>query len=161
MNVTRPQNHVSVPPSLEINLVLTSYSGIRPCLMAPCHSITTALYTLESLSLPTELSRAFASIPLIQITNKDSTMYILILMGSGVSRILLCHPAKGLFIFLRDCSLLNNVSMQNTQVSETKEFRCSYCRLHESKNEFKSFTVSVMCYRGAVVAPKWKDVDPC
>jgi len=88
MNITRPQNHVSVPPSLEINLVLTFYSEIRLCLMVPCHSIMTALYTLESLSLPTELSRALTSIRLLQITNKDSTIYMLVAMGSGVSRIL-------------------------------------------------------------------------
>jgi hypothetical protein len=53
------------------------------------------------------------------------------------------------------------VSAQKTQVSETKEFRRSYCQLGESKNKFKSVTTSVMCYRGAVVAPKWKDVDSC
>jgi len=56
LNITRPEQHVSVAASLEINVVLTSYSGIRPCPMAPCHSITTALYALESPSLPTELS---------------------------------------------------------------------------------------------------------
>ena len=64
-----------------------SYSGIRPCLMAPCHSITTILYTLESLSLPTELSRAVPSIPMTQISNKDYTMHILIFLGSGLSRV--------------------------------------------------------------------------
>ena len=50
--------------------------------MAPCHSITTALYALESLSVPTELSGALASIPLLKITNNDSTTYILRLMGA-------------------------------------------------------------------------------
>ena len=50
--------------------------------------------------------------------------------------------------------------MQNTQVSETKEFRRHFFLRRQSKNEFKRYTVSVMCYRGAVVAPKWKDVDP-
>jgi len=41
------------------------------------------------------------------------------------------------------------------------EFRRSYLRLvSESNNELKSFLVSVTCYRGAVLAPKWKDVDP-
>jgi hypothetical protein len=50
--------------------------------------------------------------------------------------------------------------MQNTQVSETKEFRCFYFELIQSKKELKSFYVDVTCYRGAVVAPKWKDVDP-
>ena len=67
--------------------------------------------------------------------------------------------------FVYDCSLfdyllLNNAPMQNTQVSETKEFKRSYSQLRKSKNGFKSFTESVMCYRGAIVAPKWKDVDP-
>ena len=51
------------------------------------------------------------------------------------------------------------MSAQNTQVSETKEFRCTYHWLRKSKKEFKSCTVSVMCYQGAIVAPKWKDVD--
>jgi hypothetical protein len=41
------------------------------------------------------------------------------------------------------------------------EFRESQCLPRESKQEFKSITVPVMCYRGPVVAPKWKDVDPC
>ena len=83
LNITRPEHHVSVAASLKINLVLTSHSVIRPYLMAPCHSITTVLYALESPSLPTELSHAFASIPLLRITNKDSTMYLLILTGTG------------------------------------------------------------------------------
>jgi hypothetical protein len=124
MNITRPEYHVSVVASPEINLILTFESGIRPCLMAPCHSITTALYALESLSLPTELSRAFNSIPLIQLTNKDSTMHILILMGSGVSRIPSLSSFQRFVYFSLGCSLLNNAPMQNTQVSETKEFRC-------------------------------------
>ena len=55
--------------------------------MAPCHSITTALYALESLSLPMELSRALASIPLLQTINKDSAMYLLLLQGTGISRV--------------------------------------------------------------------------
>ena len=88
MNITRPEHHVFVTASREINSVLTFDSGLRPCLMAPCHSIMTALYALESQSLPTESSRILPSIPLIQLTNKDSTMYILILPGSGISKII-------------------------------------------------------------------------
>ena len=87
LNITRPEHHVSVVASLEINLVLTSYSVTRQCLMAPCHSITIASCALESLNLPTEFSRALTLIPLIRLTNKDSTMYILILSGSDVSSI--------------------------------------------------------------------------
>ncbi|PPR01388.1 hypothetical protein CVT24_006226 [Panaeolus cyanescens] len=48
---------------------------------------------------------------------------------------------------------------KNTQVSEAKEFRKSYFRESVSKEEFKSASFSVWCYRGAVVEPKWKDVD--
>ena len=35
----------------------------------------------------------------------------------------------------------------------------SYYQLRQSKNDFKCTTDSVWCYRGAVVAPTWKDVD--
>ena len=48
---------------------------------------------------------------------------------------------------------------QNTQVSETKEFKRTYFRETESLAEFKSISFSVWCYRGSVVNPKWKDVD--
>ena len=53
--------------------------------MAPCRFTTTALCALESLSLPTEFPRTLALILLLQTTNKDSTMYLLILQGKGVS----------------------------------------------------------------------------
>ena len=48
---------------------------------------------------------------------------------------------------------------QNTQVSETKEFRRSYFRETENLTEFGSITFSVWCYRGSEVNPKWKDID--
>jgi hypothetical protein len=48
---------------------------------------------------------------------------------------------------------------KNTQVSETKEFKKSYFRESESKNEFKAATFNVWCYRGSVPDPRWKDVD--
>ena len=54
------------------------------------------------------------------------------------------------------------MSAQNTQVSETKEFRKGYCYEYESKEDPKTKTisdVSVWCYRGALVVPKWKDID--
>jgi len=46
----------------------------------------------------------------------------------------------------------------NTQVSETKEFRKS---LFFSSNSatFRTFRQNVWCYRGNVVTPKWRDVD--
>jgi len=47
---------------------------------------------------------------------------------------------------------------KNTQVSETKEFRKTFCRMLGSAN-FRSLGQSVWCYRGNVVTPKWKDVD--
>lgn len=48
---------------------------------------------------------------------------------------------------------------QNTQVSETKEFKRTYFRETEYLNDFKSISFSVWCYRGKVASPKWKDVD--
>ncbi|KAF9476870.1 hypothetical protein BDN70DRAFT_881863 [Pholiota conissans] len=48
---------------------------------------------------------------------------------------------------------------KNTQISETKEFRKSYFRESDSRNDFKSASFSVWCYRGLVAEPKWKDVD--
>ena len=54
--------------------------------MVPCYSIITALYTLESLNVLMEISATRPSILLFQITNKDSTMHILILLGPGLSR---------------------------------------------------------------------------
>ena len=70
-----------------------------------------------------------------------------------------CHPVEGLVVFLHDCLLLISVSTQNTQVSEAKEFRKSYSLKDSSIDGFKSVTNSIWCYQGAVVMPKWKDVD--
>ena len=50
-------------------------------------------------------------------------------------------------------------SIQNTQVSEAKEFRKPYFRESENRNEFKDASFSIWCYRGAVAEPRWKDVD--
>jgi len=46
---------------------------------------------------------------------------------------------------------------KNTQVSETKEFRESY--FVRSESPIGTGYLSVWCYRGNVVTPKWKDVD--
>ena len=48
---------------------------------------------------------------------------------------------------------------QNTQVSETKEFKRTYFRETENLNDFKSILFSVWCYRGNVAKPMWKDID--
>ena len=48
---------------------------------------------------------------------------------------------------------------QNTEVSETKEFKRPYTLDRETLDGFKSISISVWCYRGNVVNPKWKDVD--
>ena len=79
--------------------------------------------------------------------------------GIGVLMIFSLSSCQRSAYFFRDCPLLIYVSAKNTQVSESKEFRCSYSLLGESRNEFKRVTNSVICYRGAVVAPRWKDVD--
>jgi hypothetical protein len=46
---------------------------------------------------------------------------------------------------------------QNTQVSETKEFRMSYFKCSESP--MGNQESSIWCYRGNIVTPEWKDVD--
>ena len=51
------------------------------------------------------------------------------------------------------------MSAQNTQVSETKEFRSTFICQRKSKDEFKEINSSVWCYRGAIPVPSWKDVD--
>lgn len=52
-----------------------------------------------------------------------------------------------------------NLSSQNTQVSETKEFRKTYWHQFTSNDKFQTASFSLWCYRGAVVKPRWKDVD--
>jgi len=74
---------------------------------------------------------------------------------------------KGFFdvILSRVCSFSSIVicliksSKQNTQVSETKEFRKSYAYECQFKHEFQETNVSITCYRGEVVTPRWEDVD--
>ena len=53
--------------------------------------------------------------------------------------------------------LLTNI--QNTPVSEAKEFKGTYFRETEFLTDLKSISFSVWCYRGMVANPKWKDVD--
>lgn len=49
---------------------------------------------------------------------------------------------------------------QNTQVSETKEFRSNYHLQCKSKADFKDYTsLFIWCYRGNEPQPKWRDVD--
>jgi len=48
---------------------------------------------------------------------------------------------------------------KNTQVSETKEFRSSFRTPSSSAALFRALSLSVWCYRGNVVTPRWKDVD--
>ena len=159
LNIIQPVNHVFVPPSLRIHPILTCRLGTRLCLMAPCLSTTTALYALEYPSLLMEPFAISTLIPLTRTTNKDATIHLLILPGNDLSRIFSMSSCQRFVYFLRDCSPLNNMSMKNTQISETKEFRRPLETLCESKNEFKRTAFSVWCYRGAVVAPTWKDVD--
>jgi len=81
--------------------------------------------------------------------------------ASGVQRV------KGFFdvILSKVCSFSSVVMcliysfMQNTQVSETKEFRKSYAYDRQSKSEFQGTTISITCYRGEVVTPQWEDID--
>jgi len=76
-----------------------------------------------------------------------------------VSWLLQCYPAEGLLIFLHDRLLSTYVLMQNTQVSETREFRRRYGFSSDSKDNHERVTNSVSCYRGDAVTPKWRDAD--
>ena len=127
--------------------------------MALCRSIMTTLYALESPSSLMETSARLSSIPLPRITSRGSTIHILIFPELGVSGIPSMLSCQRFLFFLHHCSLLNNMSAQNTQVSENKEFRSSFIHQYESKKKFKGIASSVWCYRGTVAVPKWKDVD--
>ena len=146
-------------PSKSI-LFLTHHLGIRLCLMALCRSIMTTSYALESLNSLMELLVALPLIPLTRITNKEPTKQSLLHRGSFVSLISSMSSCRRWFTFLRDHSLFISPSTQNTQVSETKEFRRPFRREFVSKHELKTVSIPVSCYRGALITPKWKDVDP-
>ena len=49
--------------------------------------------------------------------------------------------------------------LQNTQVTEAREFRKAYFRESEKKTDFNSAEFYVWCYRGTLKDPKWKDQD--
>jgi len=49
--------------------------------------------------------------------------------------------------------------IQDTQVSETKEFRRSFFREAKNTSEFSASTSIIQCYRGNDPLPKWKDED--
>jgi len=74
-------------------------------------------------------------------------------------RFLWCHLAKSLFTCHHGHLRLINPSLQNTQVSETKEFREQYFHHSELKDGFQGTPISLWCYRGEVVTPRWMDVD--
>ncbi|KAF8962457.1 hypothetical protein BDZ97DRAFT_1733008 [Flammula alnicola] len=48
---------------------------------------------------------------------------------------------------------------KNTQISETKEFRRRLNQIFTDKDNPKSTTVSIWCYRGDNLNPRWKDED--
>jgi hypothetical protein len=48
---------------------------------------------------------------------------------------------------------------QNTQTSETKEFRKAYFEETDSLSELSRVTVSLDCYRGELTNPRWRDID--
>jgi hypothetical protein len=51
--------------------------------------------------------------------------------------------------------------VQNTQVSETKEFRKSFWHENRRIDAFESqLEIDILCYRGSSPNPAWTDVDP-
>jgi len=146
-------------PSKSI-LFLTHHLGIRLCLMAPSRSIMTTSYALESLNSLMEFVVASPLIPLTRITNKEPTKHSLLHRGSFISLISSMSSCRRWFTFLCGRSLFIYLYTQNTQVSETKEFRRSFQYNCTLKHELKTVSTSVLSYRGALIMPKWKDVDP-
>ena len=49
--------------------------------------------------------------------------------------------------------------MQNTQTSETKEFRRRHSRRTVSPSELSRVAVKLDCYRGELADPRWSDID--
>ena len=50
--------------------------------------------------------------------------------------------------------------LQNTQVSEEKEFKYAFWYQFDSKEALKNVKSEVWCYKGDNVMPRWKDTDP-
>jgi len=48
---------------------------------------------------------------------------------------------------------------QNTQVSETQEFKSSYSKSYKKLDSFRTMAVNIYCYRGSMTEPRWLDVD--
>jgi len=49
--------------------------------------------------------------------------------------------------------------LQNTQISETKEFRKPYVRDLQKKADLKDASFQLWCYKGNLDNPMWKDQD--
>ena len=86
LNTIRPENHMSVPPSLDLCLILTCCSGIGPYLTARFPS-NTVLCALGFLDLVMEPFAALCLIPLTRTTNKDSETHLFMYVGRGISMI--------------------------------------------------------------------------
>jgi len=50
-------------------------------------------------------------------------------------------------------------AFQNTQVSETQEFKSSYSQSHKKLDSFRTLTARIYCYRGSTTDTRWMDVD--
>ncbi|KAF9478436.1 hypothetical protein BDN70DRAFT_933388 [Pholiota conissans] len=58
--------------------------------------------------------------------------------------------------------IFSRILPKNTQVSETKEFRSAYFTDYESPEAMQEDNIKhdIVCYRGNILEPKWKDIDP-
>ncbi|KDR70734.1 hypothetical protein GALMADRAFT_254772 [Galerina marginata CBS 339.88] len=52
------------------------------------------------------------------------------------------------------------ILLKNTQVTETMEYRRPSFQVTQSKKELRKIRTDFGCYRGAIVNPKWVDLDP-
>jgi len=48
---------------------------------------------------------------------------------------------------------------QNTKISETREFEKPYYKTRATSDKCDKLSVSLYCYRGTDINPKWTDVD--
>lgn len=54
----------------------------------------------------------------------------------------------------------SNHSLQNTQVSESQVFRHSYSQSYVSSEQApKNYAISILCYNGLDIHPRWVDID--
>ena len=161
MNITRPEHRVSVAASLEIHLVLNSFfrnKAVSDGALSFYHdhfvrirvsklTYGSCCHTQFNPTAPGHQQRA----------HKAFAAASGLLVIPDVFDVIVSKVGSFFSVIARRSSLF---SIQNTQVSESKEFRRSHFCDVSSTDELKQLTTSVSCYRGDLITPEWKDIDP-